>query len=165
MRLGHIAELGKSFKMLKSEWRVGVSVSYIFKPQINGNVPWIKIRWPRVSYCRNVGKNVKYTVALFSALDVSVRKKNMRLARFSLHFARNRMTPCVANVYGNHYASTYFILSRISSTTLSSGLLEKTSTCHMYNTLLRIAPRVSTCIIHVQLVESRPEGQCLVSNK
>ena len=34
----------------------------------------------------------------------------MRLARFSLHFARNRMTPCVPNVHGNHYTSTYFIL-------------------------------------------------------
>ena len=60
--------------------------------------------------------NIKYTVALFSALDVSVRRNNMRLARFSLHFARNRM-------------------------------------------------RVSTCIIHVQLAEARPEGQCLVSYK
>ena len=30
----------------------------------------------------------------------------------------------------------------------------KTSTCHMYSTLLRIAQRVSTCIIHVQLAES-----------
>ena len=48
-------------------------------------------------------------MALFSALDVSVRKK-MRLARFSLNFARNRMTPCVPNVHGNHYTSTYFIL-------------------------------------------------------
>ena len=48
-------------------------------------------------------------MALFSALDVSVRK-NMRLARFSLHFARNRMTTCVPNVHGNHYTSTYFIL-------------------------------------------------------
>ena len=38
----------------------------------------------------------------------------MRLARFSLHFARNRKTPCVANVHGNHYTSTYFILSRLS---------------------------------------------------
>ena len=27
----------------------------------------------------------------------------MRLARFSLHFARNRMTPYVANVHDNHY--------------------------------------------------------------
>ena len=34
----------------------------------------------------------------------------MRLAQFSLHFARNRMTPCVPNVHGNHYTSTYFIL-------------------------------------------------------
>ena len=47
--------------------------------------------------------NIKYTVALFSALDVSVRKKNMRLARFSLHFARNRMIPYDANVHGIHY--------------------------------------------------------------
>ena len=31
---------------------------------------------------------------------------------------------------------------------------------YMYSTLLRIALRVSTCIIHVQLAESRPEGQC-----
>ena len=32
--------------------------------------------------------NIKYSVALFSALDVSVRKKkHMRLALFSLHFA------------------------------------------------------------------------------
>ena len=49
-------------------------------------------------------------VASFSALDVLVRKKNMRLARFSLHFARNQMTPCVPIVHRNHYASTYFIL-------------------------------------------------------
>ena len=32
----------------------------------------------------------------------------------------------------------------------------------MYSTLLRIALRVSTCIIHVQLAESRPEGQCFM---
>ena len=31
--------------------------------------------------------------------------------------------------------------------------------------IIRIALRVSTCIVHVQLAESRPEGQCLVSNK
>ena len=47
--------------------------------------------------------NIKYTVALFSALDVSVRNNHMRLARFSLHLARNRMAPYVANVHGNHY--------------------------------------------------------------
>ena len=35
----------------------------------------------------------------------------------------------------------------------------------MYSTLLRITLRVSTCIIHGQLAKSRPEGQCLVSNK
>ena len=32
----------------------------------------------------------------------------------------------------------------------------------MYSTLLRIALRVSTCVIHVQLAESRPQGQCFV---
>ena len=77
-------------------------------------------------------QDIKYTVtvALISALDVSVRKKNMRLKGFSLHFARNRMTPCVANVHGNHYTSTYFMLSRLSdrlifrnSLSLSSGLV------------------------------------------
>ena len=83
----------------------------------------------------------------------------MRLARFSRHFARNRMTPCAANVHGNHYTSTYFILSRLVivsfTATLSLSLFgaiileKKTSTCH--STL-----RVSTCIIHVQLAESRP---------
>ena len=125
--------------------------------------------WPRVSSCRHVGKNIKYTVALFSALDVSVRKKtNVRLARFSLHFARNRMTPCVANVHGSHYTSTYFILSRLSDRLIFRNSLslfgasiqfrKKPSTCHMYmySTLLRIALRVSTCRIHVQLAESRP---------
>ena len=83
---------GKSFKMLKRGGGVGMSVSHIFKPLVNGSVPWIKMRWwPRLSSCRHVGKSIKYTVALFSALDVSVRKK-MQLARFSPHFARNRMT-------------------------------------------------------------------------
>ena len=62
----------------------------------------------------------------------------MRLARFSLHFARNRMTPCVANVHGNHYTSTYFILSRLSDRLIfrnfeASVLEKKTSTCHMYS--------------------------------
>ena len=30
---------------------------------------------------------------------------------------------------------------------------------------MRVALRVSTCIIHVQLAESRPGGKCLVSKK
>ena len=86
----------------------------------------------------------------------------MRLARFSLHFARIRMTPCVTNVHGNHYTSTYFILSRLSdrlifhnSLSLSlfgAGILEKNESQHTM--------RMSTCIIHEQLAESRP----LVSN-
>ena len=92
------------------------------------------------------------TKALFSALDVSVRKK-MRLPRFSMHFARNRKTPCVANVHGNHYTSTYFILFRLSDRLIFRNSLslrgwyfrKKTSTVC-----------VSTCIIHVQLAESQP---------
>ena len=88
----------------------------------------------------------------------------MRLARFSLHFARNRMTPCVANVDSNHYTSTYFILSRLilrnSPSLFGASILEKKTACVTCTAL-----RVSTCIIHVQLAESRPEGQCLVSNK
>ena len=86
----------------------------------------------------------------------------MRLPRFSLHFARNRMTPSVANVHGNRYTSTYFILSRLSlsdrlifrnSLSLSlfgAGILEKNEYVSQHTM------RVSTCIIHVQLAESRP---------
>ena len=51
----------------------------------------------------------------------------MQLARFSLHFARNRMTPCVANVHGNHYTSTYFILSRLSDRLIFRNSLFGTS--------------------------------------
>ena len=56
----------------------------------------------------------------------------MRLARFSLHFARNRMTPCVPNVHSNHYTSTYFILLSDRLIFRNSLSLEKnkTSTCH-----------------------------------
>ena len=101
------------------------------------------------------------TVALFSALDVSVGKKKT----CNLHdFARNRMTPCVANFHGNHYTSTYFILSRqsdvlifLNSLSLRAGILEKK------RVRVTAALRVSTCIIHIQLAESRPEDQCLVS--
>ena len=71
----------------------------------------------------------------------------MRLARFSLHFARNRMTPCVPNVHGNHYTSTYFILLSDRLIFRNSLSLEKKNEYTM---------RVSTCIFHVQLAESRP---------
>ena len=88
-------------------------------------------------------------MALFSALDVSVRK-NMQLARFSLHFARNRMTPCVPNVHGNHYTSTYFIL-------LSDRLIFRNSLSLEKNEYMsQHTMRVSTCIFHVQLAELRP---------
>ena len=77
-------------------------------------------------------------------------KKNMRLARFSLHFARNRMTPCVPNVHGNHYTSTYFIL-------LSDRLIFRNSLSLEKNEYMsQHTMRVSTCIFHVQLAESRP---------
>ena len=69
--------------------------------------------------------------------------------------------------------STYLILSRLSDRLIFCTSLslqsqgwyfrKKTSTCR--STLLRIALRVSTCIIHVHLAESRPEGQGLVSSK
>ena len=74
----------------------------------------------------------------------------MRLARFSLHFARNRMTPCVPNVHGNHYTSTYFIL-------LSDRLIFRNSLSLEKNEYMsQHTMRVSTCIFHVELAESRP---------
>ena len=74
----------------------------------------------------------------------------MRLARFSLHFARNRMTPCVQNVHGNHYTSTYFILLNDRLIFRNSLSLEKNEYVSQHTM------RVSTCIFHVQLAESRP---------
>ena len=75
---------------------------------------------------------IKYTVRwLYFPHRMSRWEKNMRLARFSLHFARNRMTPYVPNVHGNHYTSTYFIL--LSDRLIfrnSLSLEKKTSTCH-----------------------------------
>ena len=93
-------------------------------------------------------------------LDVSVRKKNMRLARFSGHFARHRMTHCVANVHGNHYTSTYFILSRLVIVSFSAQLSPSLSLRGYYfrkknEYVSQHTMRVSTCIIHVQLAESR----------
>ena len=70
----------------------------------------------------------------------------MRPAQFSLHFACNRMIPCVPNVHGNHYTSTYFI-RLIFCNSLS---LEKNEYVSQHTM------RVSTCIFHVQLAESRP---------
>ena len=78
-------------------------------------------------------------------------KKNMRLARFSLHFARNRMTPYVPNVHGNHYTSTYFILLSDRLIFRNSLSLWKKNEYVSQHTM-----RVSTCIFHIQLAESRP---------
>ena len=107
-----------------------------------------------MSSCRHVGKYYMYGGFNFRIGCLDERKKNMRLARFSLHFARNRMAPCVANVHGNHYTSTYFILSRLCDRLILRNSLrgwyfrkKNPSACH--STLLRIALRVSTCKIHV----------------
>ena len=75
----------------------------------------------------------------------------MRLARFSLHFARNQMTPCVPNVHGNHHTSTYFILLSDRLIFRNSLSLEKKTEYVSQHTM-----RLSTCIFHVQLAESRP---------
>ena len=70
----------------------------------------------------------------------------------------------------NHYTSTYFILSRLSDRLIfrnflfRAGILEKKNEYVSQHTIENVS-RVSTCIIHVQLAESRPECQCLVSNK
>ena len=77
----------------------------------------------------------------------------MRLARFSLHFARNRMTPYVPNVHGNHHTSTYFILLSDRLIFHNSLSLEKTKQNEYVS---QHTMRVSTCIFHVQLAESRP---------
>ena len=74
-----------------------------------------------------------------------VRKKNVTCTIFSAFYTKPN-----ANVHGNHYTSTYFILSRLSDrlifrNSLSSG--QKTSVCQ--STPLKIALHVSTCIIHV----------------
>ena len=77
--------------------------------------------------------HIKYTVALFSAFEVSVKKKKQHATCtiFSA-FCTKPNDPCVANVHGNHYTSTYFILSSLViisfSATLSlfgAGILEK----------------------------------------
>ena len=107
---------------------------------------------------------------LCSALDVLVRKKTCDLHDFLciLHETEWPLVLQTTTTITIHQLILFSLSDRlIFRNSLSSGLvfLEKTSTCHMYSTLLRIAQRVSTCIIHVQLAESRPEGQCLVRNK
>ena len=74
----------------------------------------------------------------------------MRLARFSLHFARNRMTPCVPNVHGNHYTSTDLILLSDRLIFRNSPSLEKNEYVSQHTM------RVSMCTFHVQLAELRP---------
>ena len=69
MRLGHIAELGNPLKCLKGRGGEGVSVGYLS----------LEIKNEMVFAGMSV--NIKYTVALFSALNVSVRKKQT----FDLH--------------------------------------------------------------------------------
>ena len=61
------------------------------------------------------------------------------------------MTPCVPNVHGNHYTSTYFILLSDRLIFRNSLSLEKKNEYVSQHTM-----RVSMCILHVQLAESRP---------
>ena len=99
--------------------------------------------------CRYI-LNILHDGSIFRIGCLGEKKNNMRLARFPLHFARNRMTPCVPNVHGNHYASTYFIL-------LSDRLIFRNSLSLEKNEYVsQHTMRVSTCIFHVQLAESRP---------
>ena len=73
----------------------------------------------------------------------------MRLARFSLHFARNRIT-LVFQTSTAITTSTYFIL-------LSDRLIFRNSLSLEKNEYVsQHTMRVSTCIFHVQLAESRP---------
>ena len=76
----------------------------------------------QVRVLEGISVNIKYTVALFSALDVSMRKKKHATCTIFSAFARNQMTPCVANAHGNHYTSTYFILSRLVIVSFSATL-------------------------------------------
>ena len=99
--------------------------------------------------CRYIS-NILYDGFIFR-IGCLCEKKNMRLARFSLHFAGNRMAPCVPNVHGNHYTSTNFILLSDRLIFRNSLSLEKRNEYVSQHTM-----RVSTCIFHVQLAESRP---------
>ena len=60
--------------------------------------------------------NIKYTVALFSSLDVSVREKKTETKKKACDLKDFLciLHECVANVHCNHYTLTYFILSRLS---------------------------------------------------
>ena len=88
-------------------------------------------------------------MALFSALDVSVRKKNATCTIFSA-FCTKPNDPCVPNGHGNHYTSIYFIL-------LSDRLIfRNTLSLEKNEYVSQHTMRVSTCIFHVQLAESRP---------
>ena len=83
--------------------------------------------------------------------------KKWRLAQFFSAFARNRMTPYVANVHGNHYTSTYLILSFLSDRPIfctfqlfnssrwgggggggGGGGLGETSTCHSCSACMNV---------------------------
>ena len=81
-------------------------------------------------------------------------KKNKH-ATCTIFSAFCRMTPCVTNVHGNHYTSTYFILSRLivsfsATLSLRGWYFRKKNEYVSQHTM-----RVSTCLIHVQLAEWR----------
>ena len=102
--------------------------------------------------------NIKYTVALFSALDVSVRKKQQHATCtiFSAFCTKPNDPLCCKRPRQSLYINLFHSLSpsdrlifRNSLSLFGAGILEKkTSTCH--STLMP----VSTCIIRVQCLWS-----------
>ena len=87
--------------------------------------------------------------ASFSALDVSVRKKHATCTIFSA-FCTKTKTPCVPIVHRNHCTSTYLILLCDRLIFRNSLSLEKNEYVSQHTM------RVSTCLFHVQIAESRP---------
>ena len=125
---------GKSFKMLKGG-RVGMSVSHIFKPYVNGSVPWIKMRWwPRFSSCRHVGKNIKYTMTLFSrGTGCLGEKKNATCTIFSAFCTKPNGPLSCKRPRQSLYINLFYSLSPKWSShfpqlpLFGAGILEKTA--------------------------------------
>ena len=128
--------------------------------------------WPRVSSCGHVGKILNIRWLYFPHWMSRWEKKHATCTIFSASCTKPNDPLCCKRPRQSLYINLFHSLSPKWSSHFSAipslrgwYFRKKTSTCHMYSTLLRIAQRVSTCIIHVQLAESRPEGQCLVRNK
>ena len=98
--------------------------------------------------------NIKYTVALFSALDVSVRKKHATCAIFLciLHETEWPLVLQTSTAIAIHQLISFSCLSdRLifrNSLSLRGWYFRKKNEYVSQHTM-----RVSTCIIHVQLAE------------